>query len=156
MHDGAPQDGLLPESLFSDPESTTTIPPLLMLRSGLSISWSLSCPGGYPVCTTVRRGQTQLCQYPERKRYQRAPTVRRWWPENMERKSGVQAVSSSSSSSAPGWHLSPPPNHPGDGLERPCMTNRITGSQVVSSKLLTSHPEAQLGPFSYPTFLHST
>lgn len=78
------------------------------------------------------------------------------WPEKMQRKLGMQAVFSSSSSSALGWHLSIPHNHPGDGLARPCMTNRITGSQVVGSKLLMSHPETQLGPFSYPTFLHST
>lgn len=48
------------------------------------------------------------------------------------------------------------PTIPGDGMERPCMTNRFIGSQVVGSELLMSHPETQLRLFSNLTLLPQT
>lgn len=132
----------------------TDIPPLHMLRSGVSISGCLSCPGGYPVYANERCGQTQLVKIQSRRESRTSMNpqledggLRRWkgkW----------------------GCRLFPPlplggtslllPTIPGDGMERSCLTNKFPGSQAVGSELLRSHPETQLRLFSNLTLLPQT
>lgn len=97
------QDGSLSESHFSDPEPITTIPflpyvdtPPHRLTASLSVLPTLA-DVLYVPCLEAWPDRTS--QYPKGKRIinQCAPTVRRWWPEKVERKVGVCVISLSCS-----------------------------------------------------------
>lgn len=127
-----------------------------MLRSGVSVSGCLSCLGGYPVCANERCGQTQLVNIQSR-RESRTSMNPQLEDGGLRRWKGKQGADCFLLLYHP-WEapLLSLPTIPRDGMERPCMTNSLTGSQVVGSELLMSHPETQMRLFSNLTSLPQT
>lgn len=136
------QEGLLPDSRFSDPEPTTATPLLPCLDSPpphmhigseaalalLSLSHSLE---DISPKFLFEAWADRADQYPEEKE-SRTRVYPRSDDGGLTRCRGkVRVWTVCSFCSALGWHLSPPlPNgYPDDGVARPRMTNRIAGSQ---------------------------